>query len=202
MPKNNADVLVGLADYGTTGAIMSGPVLTDIPETFTEALAAIEGLGGVGYVSEDGLALSTEYGTETVKDWNKSSVRTLLNDFTGTMTYTLIQADYDGWCMLVGEENVDKVDADAQHGEMIHVHIGSHLPARRCYAARMKDGDNAMIVLVPNGQVTSGLDVTFQAGDVIRLPIEIDCLDDGAGDSIHYYATDGTVVHGNSEGGE
>lgn len=51
MPRNNADVLVGLADYGTTGAIVSGPVLTNIPETFLEALAAIEGLSGVGYVS-------------------------------------------------------------------------------------------------------------------------------------------------------
>ena len=189
MPKNTHDVIVGLADYGTTGAVLAGDVITTIPATLDDALTAITQFTGTGYVSEDGLTLTTEYDTTTVKEWNKSSVRTLLNDFTGTVAFTLIQADYDGWCMLVGEENVTKTTANDVTN--IHVKIGSHLPPRRAFAVKMKDSDDrAMLLLVPNGQVTSGLDVTFSAGDVVRLPIEVDCLDDGTGESIHFYDKD------------
>lgn len=196
MATNTADVYVGRADYGTngtTGAILVGSVITaaNVPTSITAAATAIAGFTGLGYVSEDGVSLSTEYGTEAVKEWNKAKIRTLLNEFTGTLSAVLVQADYNGWCALVGSENVTKTAATTTSGELIHVKIGSHLPTPKAFAVKMKDGDAAMLLLVPNGQVTSGLDITFQAGDVIRLPLEVDCLDDGSGESIHFYMNNG-----------
>lgn len=195
MGINNADVYVGQADYGVsgTGAILVGDVITatNIPATISAALTAITNFTGLGYVSEDGVSLSTDYGTESVKEWNKAKIRTLLNEFTGTVSAVLVQSDYDGWCAVVGAENVTKTAATTTSGELIHVKIGAHLPARKAFAVKMKDGDAAMLLLIPNGQVASGLDITFQAGDVIRLPLEVDCLDDGTGESIHFYMNNG-----------
>jgi hypothetical protein len=57
----------------------------------------------------------------------------------------------------------------------------------------MKDGDMKMIVLIPNGQVTSGVDITFAANSAINLPITISANDDGTGESIHIYTDDGVT---------
>ena len=57
----------------------------------------------------------------------------------------------------------------------------------------MKDGDARFLVLIPNGQVTSGVDITFAANEAISLPIEISANDDGTGNSIYIFTDDGIV---------
>jgi hypothetical protein len=49
-------------------------------------------------------------------------------------------------------------------------------------------------VLIPNGQVTSGVDITFAANEAISLPIEISANDDGTGNSIYIFTDDGIVT--------
>ena len=48
-----------------------------------------------------------------------------------------------------------------------------------------------LIALVPSGQVTSGVEITFAATDPISLPITISGNDDGNGDYIHIFVDDG-----------
>lgn len=195
MGLNTTKVIIGLADQTkTTGALSRGPVITNIPETMEEALAAIAGFKSSGYFTEDGASLTTEISTNDIREWNGAIVRKLLESFDGTVSATLIQADYEGWCELLGEENVTKIDATAEHGEQLHIRIGAHLAKPQAWALRMKDGDYRMLVLVPNGQVTSGLELTFSAGEAVALPLEIAAADDGTGDNIHIYTDDGVKV--------
>lgn len=197
MGLNAAKVIVGLADQNkTTGALSRGQVLTSIPDDITAALTAIENFSSSGYFNEDGATLATDLSTNDIKEWNGATVRKLVESFDGTLSANLIQADYEGWCQVLGEENVDKIAANAEHGEMLHIKIGAHLPEAQCWALRMKDGDNRMLILIPNGQVSSGIEITFAAGQAITLPIEIAAYDDGNGNSIHIYTDDGSKVSG------
>lgn len=192
MPLNAAKIYVGLADQSkTTGALSRGPVIANIPETMKDALTAIADFSSSGYFNEDGAKLSTDLSTNSIKEWNGANVRKLLDDFDGTLSATLIQSDYEGWCQLFGEESVSKVAATNEHGEQLHVKLGAHLPKPQAWALRMKDGDMRMLILIPNGQVASGVDITFASNEAIGLPIEISANDDGTGESIHIYTDDG-----------
>ena len=177
----------------TTGAVLRGDVITTIPDDIAEAQTAIAGFSSSGYVSSDGVSLTTELSTNDLKEWKGATVRKLLESFDGTITLSLIQADYEGWCQLLGDENVDRVAADTTHGERLHIKIGAHLALPKAWAFKMKDGDFRMLVLVPNGQVASNIEMTFAASEPIALPLEISCNDDGTGESIHIYTDDGIL---------
>ena len=189
---NTAKVYIGtLEQSSTTGALMRGPVITTIPADFTAALAAIAGFDSAGYMSDDGPTLTTELGTNELREHNGALVRKPLQSFDATLNGNVIQADYDGWCMLVGEENVTRVAANTSHGEQLHIKLGAHLSEPQAWALRIKDGDYRMIVLIPNGQLTSEIEITFNASDPIGLPIEISGYDDGTGETVHIYTDDG-----------
>lgn len=184
MGVNANKVYVGLADQSqTTGALMRGPATSTIPSGYDAAAAAIAGFSSSGYISEDGAALSTTKSVVAIREWNRKAVRRLLEDFDGTITLTLIQLDAEGARMAFGEENVEVVPANGSHGEQIHVTLDATIDAPHAWALRMKDGDARFIVFVPDGQVTSGVDITFVANEPINLPVEISANTGG----IHLY---------------
>lgn len=187
-------VFIGLADQSkTTGALQRGDVLTTIPADFDAAQTAITSWASSGYISEDGASLSTSISTTNIREWNRQTVRRLLEEFDGTITLTLIQLDEESARQCFGADNVTKVAATTTHGEQLHIKLGAHLDAAHGWALRMKDGDAKFIVLVPNGQVTSGVDITFAANSAINLPVTISANDDGTGESIHIFTDDGII---------
>lgn len=194
MALNAKQVYIGTPDQSaTTGAVLRGDVMTTIPADIEAALTAIASFTSSGYVSSDGVTLSTELSTNDLQEWKGSVVRKLMESFTGTITLNLIQSDYEGWCQLLGEENVDRIAATTTHGEQLHIKIGTHMAAPKAWALKMKDGDFRMLVLVPNGQVVSNIEMTFASSEAIALPLEISCNDDGTGESIHIYTDDGIL---------
>lgn len=191
---NAKKVMIGLADQSsTTGALAQGAVITTIPADFTAAQTAIASFTTSGYISEDGASLSTTVNVTDIREWNRNAVRRLLEEFDGTISCTLIQLDEDGAKQCFGSANVVKTAATSTHGEQLHIKLGAHLDAAHAWALRIKDGDSKMIVLVPNGQVTSGVDITFAANSAINLPVTISANDDGTGESIHIYTDDGVI---------
>lgn len=187
-------VYIGTAEQdSTTGAVLTGPVITTIPANITDALTAIASFDSSGYVSNDGVTLTTELSTNDLQEWNGATVRKLMESFTGTITLNIIQADYEGWCQAIGAENVTRIAATTTHGEQLHIKLGAHMAQPKAWALKMKDGDFRMLVLVPNGQVVSNIEMTFASSDAIALPLEISCNDDGTGESIHIYTDDGIL---------
>lgn len=194
MGVNAKKVFIGLADQSaTTGALARGAVLTTIPSDLAAAETAIASFQTSGYISEDGASLSTSVSTTNIREWNRQTVRRLLEEFDGTITLTLIQLDGEAAKQCFGDDNVTVTAANTTHGEQIHIKLGAHLDEPRGWALRMKDGDAKFIVLIPNGQVTSGVDITFASNAAINLPVTISANDDGTGESIHIYTDDGVT---------
>lgn len=195
MALNAAKVLIGTADQqATTGAIRNGAVLTTIPTTFAEAQAAIDAMENSGYVSEDGLELSNDMSTTEIREWNRNIVRKLLDTYDGTIKWSLIQQDEQSWKQAIGDEYVTKTEASGEAGEQLHIKLGAHLAPPQAYGFAMKDGDARIIVLVPNGQITTLDSISFNATNAIMLPVTLSCYDDGSGNSIHIFIDDGQVV--------
>lgn len=194
MPLNAAKVLVGSPDQqSTTGAIRTGDVLTTIPADFAAAEAAITAMSDSGYVSEDGLELSTDMSTADIREWGRNIVRKMLDSYDGTIGFSLIQSDEASWKQAIGDEFVEKTAATREHGEQLHIRMGAHMAPAKSWGFAMKDGDARVIVIVPNGQVTTLDSITFSASEAIALPVTVSCYDDGSGDSIHIYMDDGVV---------
>ena len=195
MGINAKEVLIGLADQSTTtGELARGAVLTTIPASIDAALTAIGSWTSSGYISEDGATLTTDVSTTDLKEWNKNTVRRLLDSFDGTVSLTLIQMDEEGAKQCFGEDNVTVTAATSTKGKQMKIALGASLPEPQGWALRMKDGDARILVLIPNGQVTSGVEITFVANDAIKLPVTISANDDGTGHSIYIYTDDGVTT--------
>lgn len=194
MGINANKVYIGLPEQSATvGALSYGPVIPteDIPDTFDAALTAINDFTSSGYISEEGATLTYDRSTTDIIEWAKAKVRRVLDSADATVAATLIQLDANGAKQAFGEENVAVVAANASHGEQMHITLGATLDEPRAWALRVKDGDMRLIVLVPTGQVTSGVEITFAATDAISLPITISGNDDGNGGYMHVYVDDG-----------
>lgn len=195
MGINAKQVRVGLADQSSTsGALSRGNVISTIPADIDAAITAISSFSSSGYISEDGASLSTTKGVTPIREWNRAAVRRILEDFDGTVSLSLIQLDEEGAKQAFGEDNVSVTAATSTHGTQLKIALGATLDEPQAWALRMKDGDARMLVLVPNGQVTSGVDITFVANQAIQLPVTISANDDGTGHSIYIFTDDGIVA--------
>ena len=173
-------VLVGAPDQSsTTGAVLYAPIGTTLP---TDATTAASGFTSGGYVSEDGLTLSASFNTTDIKDWSKSTIRTLLDEFTGEVTFSFVQTDYESLCAIFGSSYVQK------NNNLITIKIGAHMAPAMSYVFNMKDGNNKMRVCLPNAQPVLNGDLTFVAGDAINWPVKLSCGADDSGETIYIYA--------------
>lgn len=194
MGINANKVYIGLPEQSATvGALSYGPVIPteSLPTTFEEAQTAIASFTSSGYISEEGATLTYDRSTTDIIEWAKAKVRRVLDSADASIAATLIQLDANGAKQTFGNDNVTVVAATSAHGEQMHIEIGAHLDEPRAWALRIKDGDMRLIALVPTGQVTSGVEITFSATDPISLPITISGNDDGEGNYIHIFVDDG-----------
>lgn len=185
-------VLVGAPDQSsTTGAVNYADTTAAMP---TDAVTPLgTGFTSCGYVSEDGMSISTDYGIKQIKDWSKATIRTLLDEFTGEVTFAFVQTDYESLCAIFGADHVTRVAATSSRGEQLTIRIGAHLAPAKAYVFNMKDGDARVRVVLPNATPTLDGDLTFVAGDPISWPVRLTCSADANGESI-YILTDGGVV--------
>lgn len=184
-------VLVGAPDQSTTGAILDAPIGTTLPTSAIDTLDAE--FVDSGYISEDGLALTLDRSTTDITDWSRGAIRTLLDTFTGTISWSEMQMSYESLCHAFGADHVTKVDATAEHGTQVNVEIDEQLPPARAWAFKIKDNSARVLIVVPNGQVTSIDEIAFVANDAIKLPLTLTCHKDSSGKSIYIYTDDGVV---------
>lgn len=171
----------------TTGAIAVAKKGTLLPNSATEKLG--QGWDAGGYVSSDGVTVSTSIGTTDIKDWSQATVRKAITDFSGSISFKFLQTDEFTLKRLLGPENVDV----ASDGKKITAKFGAHLPEIESYTFSMKDGDLRVRIIVPSGQFTSIEDFTFTPGDATTFGGTLSCYDDD-GYSIMIIFEDGTVI--------
>lgn len=85
--NDKGNITIGLPKTG--GAIYVAPAGTTLP---TDAGTALSGsFVNLGYISEDGVTLTTSEETDTIKAWGKDIVMVSQTDYTETVTYNLLE---------------------------------------------------------------------------------------------------------------
>lgn len=200
MPLNTAAVFVGRPDQSlTTGAVQSATPLTGMTNGAVSidartALATKDWGNGGGYVSQNGVTLSQNRSTTKLKDWGLNGVRTLLEDFTGSIRFGMLQTDETSMKWMVGDSNVTTKAATTTAGNQLVVAIGAELPPARAFCFSMKDEDRRMRIYIPKGTITSVADVNFVSNDGVIWDMTIECDDDGTGHCIYILTDDGQIV--------
>lgn len=178
-----ADVLIGAPDRsteeGVVGYAYTYPTSEPAPtSTVAELPATAEDLG---FVSSDGLTISTDRSTEALLDWNLDAVRQLLTEHGATVTFTIISWTLPGLKAYFGDENVTETATE------IVVTINSREITNRGWIFNLKDLDRKRRVVVPNGALASQGEITFVKGEQTPLEIELTPMVDAFGEKVYIY---------------
>ncbi|AXH47306.1 hypothetical protein SEA_EDEN_11 [Microbacterium phage Eden] len=190
MAVNANNVFVGAPDQSVTGAIQSGPVSTLPAAEFIDDVD-LSGLTDSGYVNEDGVTITPEDTTESIKDWSGAEIRRILTEFTGTIAWTHLELSAGAARNYFGEDQVEVSAATATQGTQMRASLGKNeLPVKR-WVFKIKDGDRRVMVVVPKGQITSRGEIPLTATGAITLPVELATYPDEDGQNIYIYTDDG-----------
>lgn len=193
MALDASRVLVGTADQtGAVGAIYSAPLGTTLPTSAVDTLDAA--FSDSGYVSSDGLNFSPDYSTSDIMEWNGSLVRRVKESFDGSLSWSHLETNENSLKNTFGASNVTVTAATATHGKQLAVTINGSLPEAKSWVFKLKDEDNRMLVVVPNGQVTDIEDVSFTASDAIMWGVTLSAYPDSSGNHVYIYTDDGQTT--------
>lgn len=196
MPKTS-EVRVGAPDQATTGAIKHAPLGTTLPSlsSITKAAVTLDpAFVGDEYVSEDGLTLTPTRSTADIKDWSGSIVRKVLEEFNGTLSWTMISTNEGSLGIAFGASNVTTQAKTNAHGAQVRVALGARMPEEQSWVFLMKDGDARIVIVVPDGQVTEVAEVTFASNAAVGWNVTLAAYPDSAGNSIYIMTDDGVVT--------
>ena len=162
------DVKLGIGDV--SGMFYHAPVGTALPTSADAALSA--SWKEVGYVSQDGLSVSINASTESIKDWGNRIVRVVVTDSEETCQASVITTTEETLATVLGEDNVAAAGGTITAGLTL-----STLPPEEAFLFRMKDGDDMIIVGCTKGQVTALESLSFQPGSAIAWTPTITALE-------------------------
>lgn len=191
MSVNSKNVFIGAPDQATTGAILSGPEIDVIPETIDDVVVA--GLDDSGYVNEDGVTITPSESTETIKDWALNTIRRVLTEFDGTITWTHLELSVGALKNYMGDDKVEVTASDSTHGTRVRAAIGAGVRPTKAWYFKLKDGERRALVLVPHGQITERGEIPLTASGAVTLPVTLSSYPDAAGNSIYIFTDDGVV---------
>lgn len=191
MALDATKVLVGTPDQTTTGAILSAPLGTTLPTSASDTI--VSGFVDSGYVSEDGVSFSPDLSTSDILEWGGSMVRRVKESFSGTLSWAHLETNEQSLKNAFGDSAVTVTPATQTTGKQIAVAVSGDLPAAKSWVFKLKDGLNRMLIVVPNGQVTTLNEVSFTATDAIMWNVELSCYPDSSGNSLYIYTDDGVV---------
>lgn len=189
MTVNSNNVFVGAPDQSTTGAILSGPQITVIPDTIDDV--SFTGLTDSGYVNEDGVMVTPEDSTESIKDWSGAEIRRILTAFTGTITWTHLELSAGAARNYFGDDQVDVTPPSTLHGTQMKAALGKNELPTKGWVFKIKDGDRRVVVLVPRGQVVSRGEIPLTSTGPVTLPVELATYPDADGQNIYILTDDG-----------
>ncbi len=201
MPETR-EVRVGLPEQGTTGAILSAPLGTAIPDLTDitkDGVSYNSAFTGNEYVSEDGLTLTPTMNTTDIKDWSGATVRKLISSFDGTLGWTMISTNENQMKLTFGDKYVTSKAATTTHGNQVKAALGAHLPDPKTWLFLMKDGDARMVIAVPNGQITELSEVTFNSTNAVGWGVTLSTYPDENGHNAYILTDDGQVIPVDSE---
>lgn len=162
---------IGLA----TGMFYHAPIGTSFPTYPAETLAA--GWKKVGDVTADGITLTLDKSTDSLKNWANVIKRIILSDHSESINAPIMDTTQEVFETILGKDNVTYTPASGAHGNLVKAHLSGGIPDAEEFLFLMKDGDD-MIAIALKGQIMSIADVTFAPGSSITWTPTITVIDD------------------------
>ena len=142
----------------------------------------------------NGVTITPEESTESIKDWSLKTIRKILTEFDATLAWTHIALDEFSLKNYMGDDNVEVTPATALKGTQTRAAIAGEMRPTKAWYFKIKDGKRRALVFVPHGQVTERGEITLLASAAINLPVTLTTYPDAAGKSIYIYLDDGQVA--------
>lgn len=192
MSVNNNNVLTGAPDQLTTGPITSAPLGTTLP---TDALAALDpAFVDSGYISQDGMNLTPERTTEVIRDWSGAIIRSILKEFGTTIAWSHLETNGESLKNYCGDDNVTVTAAGVSNGKQLAAQLKAADLPRKSWVFKIKDGDNRVLIVVPDGQVTDTGEVSFTKAGAVMWPCTMTTYPDSSGVHVYIYTDDGVFT--------
>lgn len=196
---DNQKVLIGAPDQSkTTGAIMRAPLGTDLPESIDAAMPGTtldEAFVGCGYVNEDGLSITPDMSTKDIKDWSQQVVRKIVESFTNEVAWKHLETSKESLENYFGPDNVEVLAAaNTTHGTQLKATLNKAELPRCAWIARIKDGKQRVLVVLPDAQVTSREAIEFKGADPTTWGVTLTTYEDENGNHAYIYTDDGLVT--------
>lgn len=192
MSVNAANVLSGAPDQLTTGPILSAPVGVSLPTGVTDTIAPE--FQDSGYISEDGLTLTPERSSESIRDWSGSVVKQILTEFASTLAWAHLETTEASLKNYFGDDNVTVTAATATEGKRITARLAATEMPRKSWLFKVKDGKARVLIVVPDGQVTETGEVAFVKTGAITWPVTMSTFPDREGVNVYVYLDDGQIL--------
>lgn len=133
----------------------------------------------LGYLSEDGVEVSTERGSEKVRDWNLDTVAVLEGANEATVTVIFMSRNPETMKLLFGEDNVETDTVDPTKIKAVH-YTGETLPHEQ-FAFLLKDSRGPRILDFGDAQITSAGPFSYRKNGVVTYPATIELFKDASG---------------------
>lgn len=175
-----------------TGGILRGTTGATLP---TDAASTLTGFNGLGYVSEDGLTETTDRTTDKIKAWGGDVVKVVQSEFSVTYAFTLYETLNDDVLKSVyGDANVTTTPPTASTGTLRTIKVNGDTLEHAPWVFDMKDGTAKIRVVVPDGQITTVGDITYNDGGIIGYAVTLEAFKDSSGNQAYKYIDDGVFA--------
>lgn len=195
---DNQKVLIGAPDQSkTTGAIMRAPLGTALPGSIDAAMPETldDAFVGCGYINEDGLSITPDMSTKDILDWSQQVVRKIVESFTNEVAWKHLETSKESLENYFGEDNVEVLAAaNASHGTQLLAKLNKAELPRCAWIARIKDGKQRVLVVLPDAQVTGREAIEFKGSDPTTWGVTLTTYEDEDGNHAYIYTDDGLVT--------
>ena len=182
MANNSSNVAIGKGVQG--GYIYSAELGADLPTDYSTEIDETV-YTCLGYISEDGIAETTEESATEVVDMRGDTVLVESGTHAKKFTFTEIETKAAVLAEFFGEDCV------TDEGGVITVKEVSGARTERVYVFDLVlSGDRRERIVVPDGKVTEVTDITYASGSVVGYGQTVTAFpDDGGVKTIRYIAS-------------
>lgn len=181
MANTASNVAVGKPK--AAGGVYAGATSATLPSNSVSTLDA--SLVPLGYVSEDGVAMTEGKTTTPIRAWGGDEVRTVQTEHDLSFAFAFLETSTAVLGEVYGATNVTWTDANG--GQKIV--IKSTPLSARAYAFDMLDGATAIRIIVPNATITAKEDVVFSDGGAVSFGVTLSAYPDSSGNKAYIYTT-------------
>lgn len=168
----NFDVTIS-KPRSATGGIAFAPLGTELPIDASKALPVA--FKPFGYISEDGVTLSSDSSDEDVRVWGGYKVRKIRSEYAETMSFRVLSTrNIDTLKACFGESQVVDVTGDGSRIQIFHT---AEIPSKKVYSVETLDEEGFFRrYLVPDGQLMVSGDRTLSHASADGFDVSIECF--------------------------